>query len=329
MSTYRQVKGYRIRKVSADPANPKEGQIWYNSTSSSLKGRYSFSDTWSSGGNMNTGRSTGAGGGTQTAGLYFAGANAPSPSGQTQGLGNTEEYDGSSWTESGDLNTARTYLGGTGTQTAGLGAGGRYNTPGPERGEVEEYNGSSWSEVNNMPTATRNSRMCGPQTAALGAGGYQGYYPGAAISNSYEYDGTNWTNGGTMNNAGEWGGIAGTQTAAVCAGLYPTNGQTEEYDGSSWTNANPMGSGRYFIGTFGTQTSAVFAGGGAGSKSNCERYDGTNWTATTSLTTGRRLLEGGIMAPSEAGIVMAGVPNRTDTEEFTGAFSASEPFDVS
>ena len=92
MTTYRQGQGYRIKSVASDPDNPKEGQVWYNRTSLQLKGRYSFSDTWSSGGNMNTGRSTGAGGGTQTAGLYFAGANAPSPSGQTQGVGNTEEY---------------------------------------------------------------------------------------------------------------------------------------------------------------------------------------------------------------------------------------------
>ena len=220
-------------------------------------------------------------------------------------------------------------MGGTGTQTAGLAAGGRYNTPGPERAEVEEYNGSSWSEVTNMPTATRQSQMCGPQTAALGSGGYQGYYPGSSIATTYEYDGTNWTTGGNLNNAGTYGGTAGTQTAAMVAGLYPTSGQTEEYNGSSWTNANSMGSGRYAMGTFGTQTSAVFAGGGAGSKSNTERYDGTNWSTTTSLTTGRRLLEGGIMAPSEAGIVMAGVPQRTDTEEFTGEFFANQVLSTS
>ena len=328
MTTYRQAKGYRIKSVASDPDNPKEGQVWYNRTSLQLKGRYNFSDTWSAGGNMNTGRRVGAGAGTQTAALYFGGQTDPGPS-APGGLGLTEEYNGSSWSESGDLNTTRIYMGGTGVQTAGLAAGGRYNTPGPERAEVEEYNGSSWSEVNNMPTATRNTRMCGPQTAALGAGGYQGYYPGSSIATTYEYDGTNWTTGGNLNNAGTYGGTAGTQTAAMVAGLYPTSGQTEEYNGSSWTNANPMGSGRYTMGSFGTQTSAVFAGGGAGSKANTERYDGTNWTATTDLTVARRLLEGGIMSPSEAGVVMAGVPNRADTEEFTGAFSASEPFDVS
>jgi hypothetical protein len=39
--------------------------------------------------------------------------------------GATEEYDGASWTTSpGSLNTARDYLAGAGTQTAGLAFGG-------------------------------------------------------------------------------------------------------------------------------------------------------------------------------------------------------------
>ena len=149
--------------------------------------------------------------------------------------------------------------------------------------------------------------MAGPQAAAIGAGGYRGYYPGSPINATILYDGTNWTTGGNLNNAGQYGGAVGTQTAMMVAGLYPTNGQTEEYNGSSWSNANPMGSGRYFIGTFGIQTSAVFAGGGPGSFSNTERYDGTNWSSTTPLTVGRRLSEGGVLSPSEAGITMGGV----------------------
>jgi hypothetical protein len=44
-------------------------------------------------------------------------------------LSNTEEYDGSSWTAGGGLNTARGDLGGAGTLTAGLAFGGNTNTP--------------------------------------------------------------------------------------------------------------------------------------------------------------------------------------------------------
>ncbi len=38
--------------------------------------------------------------------------------------GQTEEYNGSSWSEQNDLGTARAKLAGCGTQTAGLGFGG-------------------------------------------------------------------------------------------------------------------------------------------------------------------------------------------------------------
>ena len=59
----------------------------------------------------------------------------------------TEEYDGTSWTESGDLNTARRALTGFGLQTAAIVVAG-YN--GAVKSNVEEYNGASWSEENNL-----------------------------------------------------------------------------------------------------------------------------------------------------------------------------------
>ena len=51
--------------------------------------------------------------GTATSGLIFGGSEPPN-------TGKTEEFDGTNWTESGDLNSARGELGGTGTQTAAL-----------------------------------------------------------------------------------------------------------------------------------------------------------------------------------------------------------------
>ena len=54
MTTYRALKGYSVRSVTSDPANPKEGQIWYNSTSRAITIRPLIS-AWASGGNVNTG----------------------------------------------------------------------------------------------------------------------------------------------------------------------------------------------------------------------------------------------------------------------------------
>jgi len=117
-------------KVASDPPSPTEGDIWYNTTSNTVKGYVYAADTWSTGGNLNTGRDTAGGAGTQTAALYFGGNNTPAP---PAGLGLTEEYNGTSWTESGDMNQTRIYMGATGTQTAALAAGGRNTvSPGPE-----------------------------------------------------------------------------------------------------------------------------------------------------------------------------------------------------
>ena len=100
MTTFKEISGQLIRTLSSDPANPQEGQIWYNSTIGVLKGYKSIGATWSSGGNMNTARGALGGAGTQTAAVGFAGY-APGSSNAT------EKYDGSTWTTSGNLGTAR------------------------------------------------------------------------------------------------------------------------------------------------------------------------------------------------------------------------------
>jgi hypothetical protein len=38
MATYIVIKGIEILVIASDPANPTEGQIWYNSTSNTIKG---------------------------------------------------------------------------------------------------------------------------------------------------------------------------------------------------------------------------------------------------------------------------------------------------
>ena len=38
MATYITLKGIAVQVLAADPANPTEGQVWYNTTSDTLKG---------------------------------------------------------------------------------------------------------------------------------------------------------------------------------------------------------------------------------------------------------------------------------------------------
>jgi hypothetical protein len=106
MATYKGIQGFTIQNLSADPSNPIEGQVWYNSTSNVWKVEEATTvGAWATGNNMNTAREALGGAGTQTAGLGFGGYTG------TAYTGATEEYDGTNWTNSNSLNTARTYLG--------------------------------------------------------------------------------------------------------------------------------------------------------------------------------------------------------------------------
>ena len=135
MTTFKEIRGTAIESVSTDPTNPEVGQIWYNSSSGTLKG-YLFANVnaWSSGGNLNTARTYIGSTGTQTAGLAFGGYVAPT-------TGATELYNGTSWTSSpNSMATARSGLGNAGTQTAGLAFGG--GTP-SSSSATEEWTGAS------------------------------------------------------------------------------------------------------------------------------------------------------------------------------------------
>ena len=125
MTTYNQLAGYRVNYLSTDPTlnSGNEGQVWYNSTSGTLKSLVQIK-AWSAAGAMTTARRAGAGGGTGTAGLAFGGASFTVPT----TFNNTEEYSGYTWAAGGNMNTARGILAGAGTATAGLGFGG-YTLP--------------------------------------------------------------------------------------------------------------------------------------------------------------------------------------------------------
>ena len=72
--------------------------------------------------------------GTLTAGLIAGGWTG------TANNADSEEYNGTSWTEGNNLNTARRYSGHFGIQTAALISGGSPTA------KTQEYDGTSWSE---------------------------------------------------------------------------------------------------------------------------------------------------------------------------------------
>ena len=98
MTTYKEIFGKQIKNFSSDPPGTQiEGQIWFNTTSGTFKTLLN-TGAWSSGGGTNTGGYGAGGAGTQTAGLIFGRVSPVT--------GATEEYNGSSWSEQNDLNTA-------------------------------------------------------------------------------------------------------------------------------------------------------------------------------------------------------------------------------
>jgi len=335
MSTYRQLKGYSIRKVSSDPDNAKEGQVWYNSTALSLKGVISIAATWASGGAMNTGRSEGQTAGTQTASLMSGGI-VPGSDAMTN---NSEEYNGSSWSEGNNLGLFRRGGGnGTqGTQTAGLVSGGNGGPSSPAAGllsTAEEYNGTSWSDGGDMPATKFSHGACGTQTAGLVFSGKTGTNVNTdttSVDTTFEYDGSSWTAGGNYGISNNNMGGFGTQTAGVgVGGNYPASAATYEYDGSSWTAGNNIPSARRGMGAFGTLTAGAVCGGynpSAGTLAETVTYDGTNWAASTSLASGRISLGGS--GTQSAGLAAGGYPQLTTTEEFTGETKPTRTFDVS
>jgi hypothetical protein len=166
MAEYINIKGQSIEVVASDPANPTIGQIWYNSTSNTLKGGgVTTVGAWATGGNLNTATQNNSACGTQTAALKFGGQDTVPVK-----TGATEEYNGTSWTSSNPLNLAREGIGSAGTQTAGLAFGG--SIP-PVTGATEEYDGTSWtSNPTSLNTARVNLGEAGTQTAALAFGGF-------------------------------------------------------------------------------------------------------------------------------------------------------------
>ena len=118
MSTYRTLKGYNIKSVEGNPSNTKEGQIWYNSTTSQLKVQQSLAGAWESA-NAKLRLSEGPATIGSKVGMVAIGGYAPG--GHTDTV---DEYDGTTYSVATSYPT-NIYAGqGAGTLTAGLVAGG-------------------------------------------------------------------------------------------------------------------------------------------------------------------------------------------------------------
>jgi hypothetical protein len=327
MTTYKELFGKAVKYLSTDPTDDIEGQIWYNSTSGTFKSEILLAAAWASGGALPAVRSGSGGAGTQTAALNIGGENGAAI------FGTTEEYNGSSWTSGGTLNSSPSFfMASGGTQTAALRVGGFTGPVGTvAQDAVEDYNGSSWASETVIPTATGGGMFAGTPTQGLFFGGQTP----PTVTTSLSYDGTSWTATNSLAVAKATGAGFGTQTAAIAAGgsnpslgpgTAPFTNNVQIWDGTNWTTTGSLNNSKTSLRGWGSTTSGAVAGGrtpAPSSTNQTELWNGTSWTASATLGTAGYLgsTAGGPGSPS--GLYAGGGRGpgaaSTLTEEFTGA----------
>ena len=256
MSEYKGIKGFQVQTREQDPSEGIPGDFYYNSSTGQFKTIKTGVGSWSSGGSVNTARAYGGSSGTsRDAAMYFGGYTIPT------NYANTEQYNGSSWTEVADLSNSRTSIGGFGNSlTAAVAVGGdEFPAPSPRYlADVEEWDGTNWTSGGALNTGKAFGRIsCGIQTAALVAGA-----PGYSATTE-QYNGSSWTEVADLNTAGSQGGGGGTYTSAITSGNVNTASvNAESWDGTSWTEVGNRSTDAYAVGGAGSSNAnaIVFAG---------------------------------------------------------------------
>ena len=328
MTTFKEIRGNLIKSTSTDPANPQDGQIWYNSTSQVLKGEV-FLAAWSSGASMInnlSGGANGSNGGTQNASFIMGGG---PPADETQGSTATEEYNGVSFSAGGTIPVTQNQTNGGnqgfGSLTAALVTGGA-----PGSGIIynwaRSYDGSTWSTENTLSNSRGTAAATGTLTAGVVFAGYGPPIPPGRLNATEEFDGTNWTSGGSLSTPRyDPSGGQGTQTSAACNGGEGESAResaTENYDGTSWTAGTSLPGITRGGQAFGPSNSLYIYYGGSpapGTEStDTLEYDGISFTSIATMGTGTTNSVPSSGGGTTAAVAMGGNPNpmQSNTQEF-------------
>ena len=334
MVSYKDISGLRIKKVSSDPSNLNEGEMWYNTTSNTFKVGQHVATAWSAGGSLTTTRSLLAGAGTKSAGLAFGGSPPSTTSPSATNGDKCESYDGSSWTAANTKSNATRENSGFGTQTAAVCFGGVTTV---YFDGTENYDGTSWSAGGNYPMTISNGAggSCGTQVAGLNVGGYT---PDTYTDQSAEYNGASWAAGNTAPYGAANMSQVGIQTAALSwGGNDPGQGPPSKlatvvsYDGTSFAAETSTPAVTQVNGSSGIQTSCIVYGGTISTSytTSSLEYDGSAWTAGASLATGRSNAADCGISPSKSDAYYAGgdlseTTVYNNTEEYTPSYTGAK-----
>jgi hypothetical protein len=316
MAEYKGIKGFKVQSLASDPT-ANEGQIWYNTASSTLKYDSVGAGAWATGATCNITRNQCAGAGRSNSAALLLGGTLTDFYPPYSAV-KTESYDGTSWTNVADFGTQRSYFAGCGSQTAAMITTAEQQAPVPLTAKTELYNGTGWTEVANVNTARKNAVVGGTTTSALIAGG-----PGSLLTETY--DGTSWTEVNVLNSSKAKAGqsSSGTVTAFLAFGNYPISALTEEWDGTSWSEVADLNTPGFGGGSSGDQTNSMYFGRspapGAGNET--ELWNGTSWTEIADMTIPGWNAGSAGNAGSTSSILMAGQSPGTfnQTEVWDGA----------
>ena len=149
-------------------------------------------------------------------------------------LATTNERSGGSWTNTGNLNTARYIPALTGTKADSIASGG-VGTP-TYTNVVETYNGSSWTNSTSMPETRGYAGAAGSNSndQFLFGGNTASVPPGTTVS--IKWNGSSWSTDASLSSGKSGLGGFGSSTAALCGGSGNSPGASEEYNGASTGN---------------------------------------------------------------------------------------------
>ena len=272
---------------------------------------------------LNTGKDYTSGAGTSTAALNAGRWGPPM-------IGNTEEWNGSSWSEQNDLNTARGDMASFGTQTAAIFAGGNSGSPPNYRDLAEQYDGTSWTTLPTLNTARgMHGSGAGSSTSGLVFGGQT---PGPAASNASEsWDGSSWTATPNLAEAGTRSGNGASSSAGLAYGDYPVTGVTEEFNKSAnvvtsaaFASGPTLNTARWSMGQVGSGSSDYFVFGGYAqppSYTISEQFNGSSWSEQPDMNQARYGIAAAGTSTATLGWGGGGPAGETytNTEEYDGS----------
>jgi hypothetical protein len=285
MSTYKGIKGFSIKYLSADPPVSNEGQVWYNSTSGTLKvfRTVAGGTAWSTGDSLSVGQGSARGAGTVTSAVIFGGnTTADAPFG---GSNDTQSYNGSTWsTEPNMPYYTAAHFGNNDTNglSSSIACGGRDNAS-EGLTTTTSWNGTTWASEATFPNAVRYG-FCGGTGENIICSGGLAASPTTGFPNaSSTYNGTSWSSAPALNSNRSNGISGGTFSSAIAAaGCSPpycsTTGVTEIWNGTSWSPTTSFPSN--------TTGLSEFAGGGMPTgiylyETNRFDWNGSTWSSNT------------------------------------------------